>query len=60
MPDIPLQPVDAVVMTTLVDNLSDMLLLDEGPAKRPRLGDATAPRAPAGFIQNSVGTRFEL
>src|SRR5947208_7424968 len=31
---ITLQPVDAVHLTTLVDNLSDMLLLDQGPAKR--------------------------
>jgi 7,8-dihydropterin-6-yl-methyl-4-(beta-D-ribofuranosyl)aminobenzene 5'-phosphate synthase len=29
-----LEPVDRVVLTTLVDNLSDMLLLDQGPAKR--------------------------
>jgi hypothetical protein len=28
------EPVDRVVPTTLVDNLSDMLLLDRGPAKR--------------------------
>lgn len=31
---IALEPVDRVVLTTLVDNLSDMLLLDQGPAKR--------------------------
>jgi 7,8-dihydropterin-6-yl-methyl-4-(beta-D-ribofuranosyl)aminobenzene 5'-phosphate synthase len=31
---VPLEPVDRVVLTTLVDNLSDMLLLDQGPAKR--------------------------
>ena len=29
-----LEPVDAVRLTTLVDNVSDMLLLDQGPAKR--------------------------
>ena len=29
-----LEPVDAVFLTTLVDNVSDMLLLDQGPAKR--------------------------
>ena len=29
-----LEPVDAVTLTTLVDNVSDMLLLDQGPAKR--------------------------
>jgi 7,8-dihydropterin-6-yl-methyl-4-(beta-D-ribofuranosyl)aminobenzene 5'-phosphate synthase len=31
---IALEPVDRVRLTTLVDNLSDMLLLDQGPAKR--------------------------
>ncbi|HKE76005.1 MAG TPA: MBL fold metallo-hydrolase [Acidimicrobiales bacterium] len=31
---IPLEPVDRVVLTTLVDNLTDALLLDQGPAKR--------------------------
>jgi 7,8-dihydropterin-6-yl-methyl-4-(beta-D-ribofuranosyl)aminobenzene 5'-phosphate synthase len=31
---VPLAPVDRVTLTTLVDNLSDMLLLDQGPAKR--------------------------
>ena len=31
---IAVEPVDRVVLTTLVDNVSDMLLLDQGPAKR--------------------------
>jgi 7,8-dihydropterin-6-yl-methyl-4-(beta-D-ribofuranosyl)aminobenzene 5'-phosphate synthase len=31
---IALEPVDRVVLTTLVDNLSDALLMDQGPAKR--------------------------
>jgi 7,8-dihydropterin-6-yl-methyl-4-(beta-D-ribofuranosyl)aminobenzene 5'-phosphate synthase len=34
---IALEPVDRVVLTTLVDNLSDALLMDHGPAKRTGL-----------------------
>jgi 7,8-dihydropterin-6-yl-methyl-4-(beta-D-ribofuranosyl)aminobenzene 5'-phosphate synthase len=42
-----LEPVDAITLTTLVDNLSDMLLLDEGPAKRVGLVSAASlPRIP--------------
>ena len=37
MTSIPLEPVDSVTITTLMDNSSDMLLLDQGPAKRPSL-----------------------
>ena len=51
MPTIPLQPVDSVAITTLVDNLSDMLLMDQGPAKRPAIGDRLAPRQPAAFLE---------
>jgi 7,8-dihydropterin-6-yl-methyl-4-(beta-D-ribofuranosyl)aminobenzene 5'-phosphate synthase len=29
-----IEPVDAVMLTSLVDNVSDLLLLDEGPARR--------------------------
>jgi 7,8-dihydropterin-6-yl-methyl-4-(beta-D-ribofuranosyl)aminobenzene 5'-phosphate synthase len=44
---IALEPVDAVHLTTLVDNLSDMLLLDQGPAKRVGvISAANAPRIP--------------
>ncbi len=35
---LPLQPVEAVRITTLVDNVTDMLMGDIGPAKRPVLG----------------------
>ena len=35
METIPLVPVDSLTITTLVDNVTDLLLLDEGPAKRP-------------------------
>lgn len=31
---IPIEPVDGVWLTTLVDNFTDLLLLDQGPAKR--------------------------
>ena len=44
---IALEPVDRVVLTTLVDNLSDLLLLDQGPAKRfGVLSLAAMPRIP--------------
>ena len=48
MDPIPLDPVDALSITTLVDNVTDSLLADEGPAKRP--GMATARRVPAELI----------
>ncbi len=54
MEAIALQPVDALTVTTLIDNVTDLLLVDEGPAKRPPLllgggptGDAL--RAEHGF-----------
>jgi len=54
MEAIPLEPVDALTVTTLIDNVTDLLLVDEGPAKRPPLllgggptGDAL--RAEHGF-----------
>jgi 7,8-dihydropterin-6-yl-methyl-4-(beta-D-ribofuranosyl)aminobenzene 5'-phosphate synthase len=40
MEPIALEPVDALTVTTLVDNVIDMLLVDEGPAKRPPLAPA--------------------
>jgi 7,8-dihydropterin-6-yl-methyl-4-(beta-D-ribofuranosyl)aminobenzene 5'-phosphate synthase len=51
---IALEPVDAVTVTTLVDNVTDLLLPDEGPAKRFSLGQAVgltgdALRAEHGF-----------
>ena len=42
---IPLEPVDSVTITTLIDNATDMLGADTGPAKRPFAGDAQ--RAPS-------------
>jgi len=32
---IPLQPVDAVTVTTLVDNVTNLLAMDAGPPRRP-------------------------
>ena len=48
MDAIPLEPVDAITVTTLVDNVTDSLLADEGPAKRPPM--AAAPRMPASLF----------
>jgi len=36
MTTVPLQPVDSVTITILVDNAADVLLPDQGPAKRPK------------------------
>lgn len=46
----PLEPVDALSITTVMDNVSDMLLANQGPAHRPALGES-ARRAPARFIE---------
>jgi 7,8-dihydropterin-6-yl-methyl-4-(beta-D-ribofuranosyl)aminobenzene 5'-phosphate synthase len=43
-----LEPVDALTVTTLVDNVADSLLADQGPAKRPSM--AASPRIPARFL----------
>jgi len=45
---IPLEPVDHVSVTTLVDNVTDLLALDAGPAKRPFIGDAV--RSPSALF----------
>ena len=51
MQTIALEPVDAVTVTTLVDNVSDMLLEDQGPARR--VGDAgrPLPHRPLGLFE---------
>ena len=46
---IPLQPVESVTITTLVDNVSDMLAVDKGPAKRPFIADL--PRVPSPLFE---------
>ena len=48
MEAIALDPVDAITVTTLVDNVTDSLLADQGPAKRPSM--AAAPRMPAPLL----------
>jgi 7,8-dihydropterin-6-yl-methyl-4-(beta-D-ribofuranosyl)aminobenzene 5'-phosphate synthase len=49
MEPIPLEPVDGLTITTLVDNVTDSLLPDQGPARRQvMLG---GPRTPARFIE---------
>jgi 7,8-dihydropterin-6-yl-methyl-4-(beta-D-ribofuranosyl)aminobenzene 5'-phosphate synthase len=48
MEAIALAPVDAVTVTTLVDNVTDSLLPDQGPAKRSSM--ATAPRLAAPLL----------
>jgi len=48
---LPLEPVESVAITTLVDNVTDMLLLDEGPAKRPSMGSSVRGGVPARFLE---------
>jgi 7,8-dihydropterin-6-yl-methyl-4-(beta-D-ribofuranosyl)aminobenzene 5'-phosphate synthase len=43
--EIDLEPVDSVVVTTLMDNVTDALMPDQGPARRVVLG--TGPRRPS-------------
>lgn len=47
---VPLTPVDSLSVTTLVDNVADLLMSDEGPATRPPLAPSAYPRAPARFL----------
>ncbi|HTZ93663.1 MAG TPA: MBL fold metallo-hydrolase [Streptosporangiaceae bacterium] len=42
---IDLEPVDSVVVTTLIDNVTDTLMTDSGPARRVRLGSGPARTA---------------
>ena len=48
MEAIALEPVDSITVTTLVDNVADSLLPDQGPARRPSMKDA--PRLPAPLL----------
>src|SRR3954447_22211567 len=52
---IPLEPVDALSVTVLVDNVTDMLLVNEGPARRPGIG--AGPRVPAPVLD--LGEAFD-
>jgi 7,8-dihydropterin-6-yl-methyl-4-(beta-D-ribofuranosyl)aminobenzene 5'-phosphate synthase len=52
---IALQPVDSLTVTVLVDNVTDILLVDEGPARRPPIG--AGPRVPAPILD--LGQTFD-
>ncbi len=39
-----LEPVDAVTVTTLMDNVTDIFMPDQGPARRPPELTARGPR----------------
>jgi 7,8-dihydropterin-6-yl-methyl-4-(beta-D-ribofuranosyl)aminobenzene 5'-phosphate synthase len=51
MEPIPLNPIDSLSVTTLVDNTTDLLLADEGPAKRAPLALSAYPKVPARFLE---------
>jgi 7,8-dihydropterin-6-yl-methyl-4-(beta-D-ribofuranosyl)aminobenzene 5'-phosphate synthase len=51
---IPLAPVDSLTITTLVDNFVDMLLLDQGPAKRLGLPTDKTPTLKAGVLEEGA------
>ena len=50
---IPLEPVEAVSITTVMDNSSDMLLRDQGPARRGGTGP-NVPPLPARFLESGA------
>jgi 7,8-dihydropterin-6-yl-methyl-4-(beta-D-ribofuranosyl)aminobenzene 5'-phosphate synthase len=52
MESVPLEPVDSLTVTTLVDNMTDLLLADEGPATRSPFTLAVRPDLPARFLEN--------
>jgi 7,8-dihydropterin-6-yl-methyl-4-(beta-D-ribofuranosyl)aminobenzene 5'-phosphate synthase len=51
MATVPLEPVDSVAITILVDNTTDVFLPDQGPAKRTGLPGREVPRLPAAFLE---------
>jgi 7,8-dihydropterin-6-yl-methyl-4-(beta-D-ribofuranosyl)aminobenzene 5'-phosphate synthase len=52
MEAIALEPVEAVTVTTLVDNVTDLLLTDEGPARRRGLARAFDQSVAARFLED--------
>ena len=54
MTTIPLEPIESVTITMLMDNSSDMLLQSQGPANRPSLSGDNA-RVAARFLENGEG-----
>jgi 7,8-dihydropterin-6-yl-methyl-4-(beta-D-ribofuranosyl)aminobenzene 5'-phosphate synthase len=53
---IPLEPVDALTVTTLVDNVADLLLTDQGPAKRVPFARGVAPSLPTQILEGGLAT----
>lgn len=51
---ISLEPVDSVSITSVVDNVSDMLLQNQGPAKRPSLSGSKAEPIRAAFLEGGT------
>ena len=51
MEPIALEPIDSLTVTTLVDNVTDLLINDQGPATRPPLAGAFDPPIPARFLE---------
>lgn len=52
MEPVRLEPVDSLTVTTLVDNMTDLLLADEGPATRSPFTLAVRPELPARFLEH--------
>lgn len=50
-PPIALDPVDSITITTLVDNYIDVLMFDEGPAKRLGLPTGSTPTVAAKVLE---------
>ena len=48
--EIALEPVDSVVVTTLMDNVTDIFMPDQGPARRPAVG--RGPARPASVMED--------
>jgi 7,8-dihydropterin-6-yl-methyl-4-(beta-D-ribofuranosyl)aminobenzene 5'-phosphate synthase len=51
METIPLEPVDSFAVTTVIDNVTDLLLADAGPAKRSPFALAVQGSLPARFLE---------
>ena len=56
MEAIPLEPVDALSVTTLVDNVADLLLADHGPAKRVPFARGVAQSLPTAILEGGLAT----
>ena len=51
--EITLEPVDAVVVTTLMDNVTDVTMPSQGPARRPGIGQG--PSRPVAVMEEGQG-----